>query len=483
MSENLWNFPQRAPRPLGRRGFLKGLASASGLGLTAVSTTRLAGNVYGLERELGPESSTVQANDRIRFATIGMGIIGFEDTDTALKIPGAEFVAAADVYAGRRQRVREVYGANIDLTVDYRELLERDDIDAILVCTPDHWHATMAIDAMRAGKAVYCEKPMTWSVEEGQQVIDAQRATGSTFQVGSQYASSILYEKVRELVQAGAIGKLNSIEARYNRNSPIGAWQYSIPTDASPQTLDWDRFLGSAPQRSFDAVRAFRWRNYRDYGTAVAGDLFVHLLTGIHVVTGSLGPERIAAMGGLRYWDDGRDVYDFIMGLFDYPKTDAHPGFTLALQCNFEDGGGANQLFRFVGSDGVISVGYNDFTLTRVGIEGHTDRQVLEGYNSVRTFAASEQEAYAKWYRAERPLQAPKPQIDYPEMEEYVVPKGYDPRVDHFAHFFDAIRNGTPVFEDAVFGQRAAAPALLSNTSYYEGRICRWDPNGLKVVG
>ena len=123
----------------------------------------------------------------------------------------------------------------------------------MLLCVPDHWHARMAIDAMEAGKAVYCEKPMVRTVEEGPEVIAAQEKTKAVFQVGSQYASSILYDKVRDLIAGGAIGKLNAIEARYNRNSPIGAWQYSIPTDASPETVDWDRFLGDAPKRPFDA--------------------------------------------------------------------------------------------------------------------------------------------------------------------------------------------------------------------------------------
>ena len=266
----------------------------------------------------------------------------------------------------------------------------------MLICVPDHWHARMSIDAMKAGKAVYCEKPMVRAVEEGPDVIAAQEQTGAVFQVGSQYASSILYDKVRDLIKDGAIGKLHAIEARYNRNSSIGAWQYSIPTDASPQTVDWDRFLGDAPKRPFDATRFFRWRNYRDYGTAVAGDLFVHLLTGIHHATGALGPTRIAAMGGLRYWKDGRDVYDVIMGLLDYPETDAHPGFTLSLQTDFEDGGGGGTMFRFVGTDGAISVSFTELTLSRVGIVQPTAEQVLRGYNSVRTFSKAQQAAFAE---------------------------------------------------------------------------------------
>lgn len=307
-------------------------------------------------------------NDRIRIATIGMGIIGFIDTKTALKVPGVELVAISDLYEGRRVHAREVFGDRIEVYVDYREILARPDVDAVLVCVPDHWHSRIAIDAMKAGKAVNCEKPMVRLVDEGAEVIAAEQETGAVFQVGSQYAISLLYEKVRELIKAGAIGAINSVEARYNRNSPIGAWQYTLPRDASPETIDWDRFLGTAPRRPFDAVRFFRWWNYSDYGTAVAGDLFVHLLTEIHHAVASLGPTLIAGMGGQRYWKDGRDVYDLIMGLMDYPETDSHPGFTLALQCNFEDGGGGDTFFRFVGSDGVVSVSFTQLTLNRTGI-------------------------------------------------------------------------------------------------------------------
>jgi predicted dehydrogenase len=333
---------------------------------------------------------------------------------------------------------------------------------------------------MKAGKAVYCEKPMVRAVEEGADVIAAQEKTGAVFQVGSQYASSILYDKVRDLIKDGAIGKLHAVEARYNRNSSIGAWQYSIPTDASPQTVDWDRFLGDAPKRPFDATRFFRWRNYRDYGTAVAGDLFVHLLTGIHHATGSLGPTRIAAMGGLRYWKDGRDVYDVIMGLLDYPETDAHPGFTLSLQTDFEDGGGGGTMFRFVGTDGAISVSFTELTLSRVGIVQPTAEQVLRGYNSVRTFSKAQQAEFAERYLAEHPKT--EAQSGPRDPETYTVPRGYDERFDHFVNFFKAVRARKPAYEDATFGYRAAAPALLCNESYYQGRALAWDPVRMQMV-
>lgn len=462
-----------------RRSFLRSAALASAA--PAVATTQLSQNVFALNREEEP-AKPAGPNDRIRIATIGMGIIGFIDTDTALRVPGVELVAASDLYEGRRIHAKEVYGDKVETYVDYRDILGRRDVDAVLVCVPDHWHAQISIDAMKAGKAVYCEKPMVRVVEEGPDVIAVQKQTGAVFQVGSQYASSVLYDKVRDLIKSGAVGEINAVEAKYNRNSSIGAWQYSIPTDASLKTVDWDRFLGSTPKRPFDAERFFRWRNYWDYGTAVAGDLFVHLLTGIHHATGSMGPTRIAGMGGLRYWKDGRDVYDVIMGLLDYPQTEAHPGFTLSLQTNFADGGGGDTYFRFVGSEGVINVSFTSLTVTGPGIAPTTPDQVLKGYNSVRTFSNAQQKEFAEKYLAEHAATGSKPKKKAGEPEKFVVPKGYDERYDHFVNFFKSVREGKPVYEDAVFGYRAAAPALLCNDSYRQGRIIGWDPAQLKVT-
>ena len=460
-----------------RRSFLKSVAAATTV--STVTSTVLADGVH----ELKP---TVEApkpagpNDRIRIATIGMGIIGFIDTKTALKVPGVELVAASDIYEGRRTHAREVFGDKVATYVDYREILGRKDVDAVLICVPDHWHARMSIDAMKAGKAVYCEKPMIRDVDEGPAVIAAQKETKAVFQVGSQYASSVIYDKVKELIRTGAVGKVHGIEARYNRNSDIGAWQYSIPTDASTETIDWDRFLGDATKRPFDPVRFFRWRNYWDYGTAVAGDLFIHLLTGIHHATGALGPTRIAAMGGQRYWNDGRDVYDIIMGLLDYPDTAAHGSFTLSLVTDFEDGGGGATAFRFVGTEGVIDVSFTALSVTRVGIEQASANQVLKGYNSVTTFSNAQQKAFADKFLAEHPGSSVK--HGSKTTEKYVVPTGYDERFDHFVNFFTSVRHGKPVYEDATFGYRAAAPALLCNESYRRKREIDWDPVAMKVV-
>ena len=244
------------------------------------------------------ETPRRSANDQVQIACIGFGIMGQGDVQTATSLPGVKLVAVADVYDGRQTLARERYGDQVFTTRDYREVLARPGVDAVIVATPDHWHARIATDALTAGKDVYCQKPMVQRVDDGHMVIDAQKKTGRILQVGSQRVSSVLYAKAKELIKSGAIGEVHMIEAFWDRNSPQGAWQYSIPPDASPQTIDWDRFLGSAPKRPFEPVRLFRWRNYQDYGTGIGGDLFVHQFSGIHFVMNALGPQRVCSMGG-----------------------------------------------------------------------------------------------------------------------------------------------------------------------------------------
>ena len=172
--------------------------------------------------------------------------------------------------------------------------------------------------------------------------------------MGSQRVSSIIYKKAKQLVDSGAIGKIIVINAWWDRNTfdPIGAFDYSIPPDASPETIDWPRFLGTAPKVPFNNEHFFQWRKWKAYGSGVAGDLFVHLFSGTHFITGSHGPTRAMATGGIRYWKDGRDAPDVLLGLFDYPE-----GFNLHLRVNFVNGAPENEGFIFTGSEGTLQIG------------------------------------------------------------------------------------------------------------------------------
>ena len=413
----------------------------------------------------------VSPNDRIRIATIGFGGMGMGDTAYAKSVPGVELVAVCDLYDGRLARAREVHGDGIFTTRDYREILARKDVDSVIIATPDHWHADLSVAAMEAGKDVYCEKPMVQKIEDGQRVIAAQEKTGRIFQVGSQYVTSAVYQKARDLFQAGAIGRLTMVEAWLDRNTAQGAWQYTLAPDASPKTVDWDRFLGRAPKRPFDATRFFRWRNYQDYGTGVAGDLFVHLLSGLHVVTGSIGPERILATGGLRYWEDGRDVPDVMLAMLDYGKQAGHPDFTLSLRVNLKSGVPDERFgFRFLGTDGTITTSMSSLTLEKAAPEREP------GY-SIGTFPKAMQEEFLRDYREKYPPQ----KAAAIEPEKFSPPKGYDAHREHHRVFYDAVRARKRPVEDAVFGFRAAGPALLANASYFGKKMCLWDAQKMAV--
>lgn len=417
------------------------------------------------------------SNDKIRIAGIGMGIMGNQDVDSAIKIPGVELVAACDLYSGRLDKVKEKYGKDIITTRDYREILNRKDIDAVLIATSDNWHSRISIDAMNAGKAVYCEKPMVQKMSEGQEVIDTWKNTKKTMQVGSQRVSSIVYRKAKELYKTGIIGKLNCIEASFDRQDALGAWEYTMPTDGSPQTVDWDRYIEGAAKIPYDAKKFFWWRNYRDFGTGVAGDLFVHLLSGIHLLTDSTGPETIFASGQIAYWKDGRDVPDVMVGILHYPETKEHPSFEVTLRVNFVSGNGDKGMTRFIGSEGVIEMLDNGFVVSNSIM---AKAPGIGGWDAFDTYPKAMQEELMKSYNQKYSEEDRKRPVK--PGTKYTAPAGYDEHLEHFANFFDGVRTGKPVVEDPVFGFRACAPCLACNDSYFQKKIISWDPVNMKLA-
>lgn len=438
--------------------------------LAAAGTGLAARNLVGAAAQ-----TKISANDRIGIATIGLGGMGTGDTRSSLATGGVELVAVADLYEGRRLRAKEVFGDHVFTTPDYREVLARKDVDAVIVGTTDHWHAQVSIDAMQAGKDVYCEKPMVHSLDEGKAVIAAQQKTGRIMQVGSQRVSSIVYQKAKELIKSGAIGKVNMIEAWWDRgpDNPLGAFRSSVPPDASPKTIDWERYTANTKPHPFDLHRFFWWRAFKDYGTGVAGDLFVHLFSGVHFVLDSNGPDQVMAAGGIRYWKDGREMPDLLLGLYNYPESDKHPGFNLALRVNFEVAAGESSGFRFVGDEGILSIDS--------GVKLHRYKGQSEpGYN-IETFPKAIQKDFLSEYRKKYPAVPPTiHSLRSNEIEEYVAPHGYSDHLDHHRNFISAVRSRRPVIEDPVFGLRAAGPALLSNISYFEQRSCGWNPKTME---
>jgi len=351
--------------PKKRRDFLKKVTLGSALVASTPYIVSASSYQQKLVLDRTYEPQLFSANDRINLALIGSGIQGIYDTTSALKVAGVQLVAACDLYTGRLDRAKELWGDDIYVTRDYRKILERKDVDAVIVATPDHWHKKITIEAMKAGKAVYCEKPMVQQFEEGHEIIKVQRQTGSICQIGSQGMSSLGNEKAKQLYEEGAIGEIVMLDMYNDRYSSEGAWQYPIPPDANPDTVDFDTFLGRAPKIPYDPTRFFRWRNYKDYGTGVAGDLFVHAFSTLNYILSSEGPTRALSTGGLRYWNDGRDVPDVTLTFYDYPKTTTHAAFNASFRVNFIAGSGGGGGFKLVGTEGEMEVGQNSVKLTR----------------------------------------------------------------------------------------------------------------------
>ena len=402
----------------------------------------------------------------IRIALIGAGGMGTEDTRTALQNPNIKLTAVCDLYQGRKDAALERWGKDLFVANDYKEILKRSDVDAVIIGTPDHWHVPISIDALKAGKHVYCEKPLLHSISEAKEMHDAWKASKKVMVIGSQGVSSLGNEKAKELLAQGAIGDLNYAEGFWARMSPEGAWQYKIPADQSPQTVDWARYE-RVKKHAYDPLRFFRWRNYRDYGTGMSGDLFVHLFSSLHFITNSIGPTKISAMGGLRYWKDGREVPDVLLGMFDYPERKEHPGFDLSLRCNFVDGTSGTTYLRLNGSKGSMDVEWDRVTV-KLNQNAVSDDPFLQAQQAANATAPAEEE---------------RKKMVAPRITEYNAEKGYKgAHYDHFANWFRAIRTGGTVVEDALFGIRAAAPAILCNDSYFENKFINWDPVNLKLV-
>jgi len=291
------------------------------LGLSAVAAGSLATKTIWLDPDpLWAMPQAVAPSDRVRFGIIGIGMQGSGLLANSIELPGVECVAACDLYDGRHTLSKEIVNnPSLHTTRRYQELLANKGIDCLIAAVPDHWHKQIVVDAVSAGKDIYCEKPMSHTAAEGVEMADAARKTGRIVQIGSQRVSSVICAKAKDLVAKGALGDLMLVEGSLGRNDPTGAWEYPPPLDLSPQTLDWDTWQGAVPKRAFDPLLFARWRCWKEYGTGVAGDLLVHLVSGMMYVLGiNEPPKRTMAMGGILRWKDGRNMPDVHAALFQY---------------------------------------------------------------------------------------------------------------------------------------------------------------------
>jgi len=436
---------------LSRRSFLQSAAGVAG-------STLLSGEAF-LSSMPAMAAQTVAPSDRIRFGIVGVGMEGSGLLSSAIQLPGVECIAASDLYDGRNELSREIVGKPIRTTRHYQELLDAKDIDAIIIAVPDHWHKQVVVDALAAGKDVYCEKPMSHNPADGLAMVAAAKKTDRIVQIGAQRTSSALCAKAKELYEGGAIGELNLIEATLGRNDPTGAWEYPPPPDLSPETLDWDTWLGTAPKKPFDPLAFARWRCWKEYGTGVAGDLLVHLISGMQFVLGiNEAPKSASSLGGIYRWQDGRNMPDVHSVLFEYNKVPVY--MRLSLGCE------TAEVTRFMGSKGMIelrefSVSY----LPQAGVD------VAPSYYAA-SFPARLRTPWIKQWHIEHD--------SIPGKEPFTSAQtfngdDYDDLKPHLYRFFEAVRSRKPVVQDAVFGHNAALGCHMANESYFRKTPVCWD--------
>ena len=423
-----------------RRQFLQMTAGAA-----------LAAKAIPLGAEPQDSSSPGSAGDRVRFGMIGVGMQGSGLLTTAITLPGVECVAACDLYDGRHTLAKEIVSPKLRTTRRYQELLEDKSIDCIVAAVPDHWHRKIVVDAVSAGKDIYCEKPMSHTAADGFEMVAAAQKSGRIVQIGSQRTSSVLCAKARELVAKGVLGDLQLVEGSLGRNDPTGAWVYPPPPDLSPSTLDWETWQGGVPKRAFDANIFARWRCWKEYGTGVAGDLMVHLISGMLYTWGlNEAPKRAMALGGILRFKDGRNMPDVHTSLFEYGNVPVYIRLNL--------GSETPEVLRFLGSKGILELTENSVTFTpQAGID--TGPSYYAG-----GFPQAMREAYVKKWHEEND---PKPGEEL--LRDSVSYRGisYDEVRPHLSKFFRAVRTRQPVVQDALFGHHAALACHMANESYF----------------
>ena len=431
------------------------------LGMSAVAAGATLGTKTLL---LTPEpllaADNISAGDHVRFGMIGIGMQGSGLLAQSIELPGIECVAACDLYDGRHTLAREITGkTNLPVTRRYQELLANKEIDCIVAAVPDHWHKQVVVDAVTAGKDIYCEKPMSHSPADGVAMVEATKRTGRIVQIGSQRVSSLICAKAKEMISQGMLGEMMLVEGWLGRNDPTGAWEYPPPFDLSPQNLDWDTWQGTVPKKAFDPYTFARWRCWKEYGTGLAGDLLVHLVSGMmFMMSINEAPKQAMAIGGIRRWKDGRNMPDVHATLFYYGD--------LPVYMRLNQGTEMPEVYRFQGSKGILEV--TEFGLSFTPQSG-TD-SAPSYYDS--SFPHAMHAEYEKKWHAEN-----DPKIGHESMPESVSFRGpdYDDMKPHLWNFFQAVRSRKPVVEDAVFGHHAALACHMANESYFRKTVVTWD--------
>lgn len=438
-----------------RREFLQRSAAAT----AAAGLTTLSARAY---------SQVAGSNDRIRIGAIGVGTMGYDHVHRLANWQSEnqhniEIGALCDVYRPRLDRAGKRAGTGADLHMDYRRLLDNKSLDAVLVATPDHWHAKLAMEACDAGKHVYLEKPMCHTIEQAQALVDTVEKSKRIVQVGVQSCSLAVLDQLRDHIQKGDFGKLVMINGSYCRNNVAGQWRDygSYDPDAKPgPDLDWDMWLGSrwnlAPQRPWHAPRFFQFRCYWDYSGGVATDLFFHTLAHLIKATGVGYPDRVVSAGGI--WVFGRDYRTQPPGQPVGQPDDREVPDMYNTMIDYPGGPTVTLLGSMVNNEGIADVIATHDATIRLD-DDHDTAEII-------------------------PQTSGKKPIG--KVKEKITLKG-DGRQDqgtHWLNFFACIRNNTPQKLNCPveLGLRTQVPISMGVMAYRQQRVIRWDPEKKQAV-
>ena len=437
---------QNDPRKPSRRSFIQRSATAVGAAAAVTQAT-----------QTKTVSAAADKNSKIRIGFIGPGGRGFGahvKKLTKLQVEGQpiELVAVCDVYNKHRDRaadhIKKETGNEPTKHEDYLEMIDKANLDAVCIGTPDHWHAKQTIDCLNAGLDVYCEKPMTKTVEEAIEVMKTWKKSGKVMQVGVQSTSLPVWNHVNDLLTDGRLGKVLMYQTEFFRNSAQGQWRYyKLEKEMTPRNINWKKWLGVeeglAEYEDFDRAKYRQWRRFWPYGSGMFTDLFVHRTTSMLKATGLRFPGRVVGAGGIFIEYDGRDVPDVATVVADFPE----------------------------GVQGLVTA--------TMACQNTPIRQLIRGHHGSFVFGTGEQfEGFD--FVPERPQVTRNSKL-----KEERIPVGQvkDTSYEHFKNWIEAMVAGDPskVNNDPALGAAAITTVILGAKSYREGKAFFVDPESLTV--
>jgi predicted dehydrogenase len=411
--------------------------------------------------------SPVSPNEKVTVGIVGAGIRGLELMQAVLNV-GGNVAVVCDLYDGHFRRAQEIQ-PNTPTTREYREVLDRKDIDAVVIATSDHWHKPIAVEAMKASKDVYCEKPMTHTIPQALEMVKVSKETGRVVQVGSQSRSMQSTHWGKRHLDAGDIGKVYMVQCEIYLAGPVIPWKYPVPPDATPRTVDWERYLGNAPKRPFDAARFFRFRNWWDYGTGITGDNGVHLLSRVHYLMNVQYPLSAVASGAISKLTGDREVPDIHNTLFDYGTFQVV--VMASYVCNWDGG----EIVRFMGDKGTLELTEQSAQLKPY------DEEWDFGY-PLESWPKDTKDPFIVAHKDD-----PTADVGTYEKQPHRQPQSMretaEGTEDHLRNWFEAIKTREQPIENVDFGCGTAVACHMANISYHEKQRVFWNAKKGELTG